>query len=149
MALRPLLFAVPTLLLAACSAPEGPSDNATLRSGADARPEPVAIAARPVRIGTEGDRLPACAANARVAAAGTTVYWAPDETRVVKATLSPGTEVGVCEAADGDRWFGVVFAAPGVGFENCGIGRPRRSPTEYQGPCRSGWIRAGAVELRG
>lgn len=126
--------------LAACSQPAPPADNAPTVAG-----EP--LATRAVMIGTEGPSLPACASTSRVKVGGTDVYWAPGETRAVKAKLAGGTPVSLCEAADNDAWFGIVFAAPGTDKDMCGIGRSVASAREYQGPCRWGWIRGGTVRL--
>jgi hypothetical protein len=135
--LAPALF----LLVAACSEAPPPGDNAALNDGG------TAIASRPVNVGSEGASLPACPSVSRVIAAGTDVYWAPDETRVVKAKLAGGARVALCEASDDDRWFGVVFPAPGGDMDLCQVGRPVREAREYQGPCRWGWIRGGTVTL--
>lgn len=146
---RTLLVALP-LLSAACSQPAPPPDNADLWSaGAEAVRRPVA--ARPVMVGGEGPTLPACPSVSRVKAPGTDIFWAPDETRVVKARLPAGARVALCEATPDDRWFGVVFPGPDKGgsMDECAVGRSRAEPSEYQGPCRSGWIRGGTLELGG
>lgn len=128
------------LLLTACSAAVPPVDNAPAVAG-----EPLSV--RPVRIGTEGPSLPACSSLSRVTDGGTDVYWAPGETRAVKARLAGGMAVSVCEAADNDEWFGVIFPAPRTDGDMCGITRPAASVQEYQGPCRWGWIRRGSVRI--
>lgn len=130
------------LLLAACSQAAPPADNAPAVAGE-------ALAQRPVRIGTEGPSLPACSSLSRVKDGGTQVYWAPDETRAVKAALPGGMAVSVCEASDDDQWFGIVFAAPRTDAEMCGVTRSVPSAQEYQGPCRWGWIRGGSVRIGG
>mgnify|MGYP006210037931 CR=1 FL=1 len=107
------------------------------------------LATRAVMIGTEGPSLPASASTSRVKAGGTDVYWAPGETRAVKAKLAGGTSVSLCEATDDDAWFGIVFAAPGGDPAYCDVTRPVRSAREYQGPCRWGWIKGGTVQLGG
>ena len=140
--LAPPLAAIVALSLAACSQPAPPADNAPVVAG-----EP--IATRAVMIGTEGPSLPACSSVSRVKAGGTVVYWAPDETRAVKAKLAGGASVSLCEAADNDAWFGVVFAAPGTDPDMCGVGKSVQNPREYQGPCRWGWIKGGTVQLGG
>jgi hypothetical protein len=134
------LAAALALLPAACSQPAPPDEGHASVTGAP-------LASVPVRIGTEGAQLPACASVSRVVAAGTDAYWAPGETRKVKARLAGGAAVALCEARDNDQWFGVVFAAPGTEMDNCGVGRPVASAREYQGPCRWGWIKAGQVQL--
>ena len=128
------------LSLAACSQPAPPADNAPAVAG-----EP--LATRAVMIGTEGPSLPACASTSRVKAGGTDVYWAPGETRAVKAKLAGTSKVSVCEATDDDAWFGIVFAPAGMDPDLCGVGRAVPNAREYQGPCRWGWIRGGTVRL--
>ncbi|WP_144243916.1 hypothetical protein [Sphingopyxis sp. MWB1] len=134
------LTALATLALTACSEPPPPVDNAPPMAG-----DP--IATRAVKIGTEGPSLPACSSISRVQDGGTEVYWAPGETRVVKARLAGGTRVSVCEATEDDTWFGIVFSAPGTDPDMCGITRAVRNEREYQGPCRWGWIKGGTVRL--
>jgi hypothetical protein len=128
------------LLLAGCSNAEPPVDNAPAVAG-----EPLAV--RPVLIGTEGPSLPACSSLSKVKEGGTQVYWAPNETRAVKAELPAGMAVSVCEASDDDQWFGIVFAAPRTDPDMCGVTRAVQSTQEYQGPCRSGWIKGGSVRI--
>lgn len=142
MKLRPLSSAavILALSLAACSQPAPPADNAPAVAG-----EP--LATRAVMIGTEGASLPACSSISRVKDGGTDVYWAPGETRAVKAKLAAGAKVSLCEAADNDAWFGIVFAAPGTDADMCGVGRSVQNAREYQGPCRWGWIKGGTVRL--
>lgn len=127
-------------LLSACSRAEPPVDNAPAVSG-----EPLAV--RAVMIGTEGPSLPACSSLSRVKDGGTDVYWAPNETRAVKAMLPSGMSVSVCEAAENDEWFGVVFAAPRTDPDMCRVNRSVAQAQEYQGPCRWGWIRGGSVRI--
>ncbi len=136
------LAALVAASLAACSQPAPPADNAPEIGG-----EP--LATRAVMIGTEGPSLPACSSISRVKDGGTDVYWAPDETRAVKAKLAGGARVSLCEAAENDAWFGVVFAAPGTDPDMCGVGKSVPNAREYQGPCRWGWIRGGTVQLGG
>lgn len=134
------LAAILVFGLAACSQPAPPADNAPVVAG-----EP--LASRPVMIGTEGPSLPACSSISRVKDGGTDVYWAPGETRAVKAKLAGGVRVSLCEATDDDAWFGVIFPPAGQDDTLCGIGRPIRTAREYQGPCRWGWIKGGTVQL--
>src|SRR5690606_35932362 len=130
----PAAFAAVLLAsLAACSQPPPPSDNAPVVTG-----EP--LATRAVMIGTEGPSLPACSSISRVKDGGTDVYWAPGETRAIKAKLAGGARVSLCEATDDDAWFGVVFPPAGQDDTLCGIGKPVRDAREYQ---RSEERRAG------
>ncbi|WP_158682363.1 MULTISPECIES: hypothetical protein [Sphingopyxis] len=140
---RSMLYALAliALPLAGCSKPAPPpADNAPAVAG-----DP--IASRPVMVGTEGPSLPACSSVSRVKDGGTDVYWAPGETRAVKAKLAGGAPVSLCEATDDDAWFGVVFIAPGTDKDMCGVGKPVPAAREYQGPCRWGWIRGGTMRL--
>lgn len=128
------------LALGGCSQPAAPTDNAPVVDG-----EPLAV--RAVMIGTEGPGLPACSSISRVQDGGTEVYWAPGETRAVKARLAGSAPVSLCEATDDDGWFGVVFVAPGTDPDMCGVGKAVPDAREYQGPCRWGWIKGGTVRL--
>lgn len=140
MAAKSLCSIAALSLVSACSTPAPPEDNAPAVSGA-------ALTVRPVQVGTEGPSLPACSSVSKVKEGGTDVYWAPNETRAVKAKLAAGSPISVCEAAENDEWFGVVFAAPRTEPEMCGVTRSVASQQEYQGPCRWGWIKAGSVRL--
>src|SRR3546814_12368605 len=124
---RPALL-LPTLALAlaGCSQPAPPADNAKLASG-----EP--LATRAVMIGTEGPSLPACSSISRVGDGGTDAYWAPGETRAVKARLAAGTPVSLCVAADHAPWSGIVFATPGTDKDLCAVGRSTSHPREQPG----------------
>ena len=136
---------LPLLLLpAACAGPVPPPDNGTPPT-AIATP----IASRAVRIGTEGSALPACPSITRVLPAGTTLYWAPGETRVAKARLGGDLSLTLCEATPDDQWFGVVIPTRDLQIGRCGVSRPVAAPREYQGPCRWGWIKGGQVRLGG
>lgn len=137
--IRPLVAAL-ALLPAACSQPAPPDERHAAVSGAP-------LASVPVKIGTEGAQLPACASVSRIVPAGTNAFWAPGDERAVKARLAGGARVALCEARDNDRWFGIVFAAPGTDMDLCNVGRPVASAREYQGPCRWGWIKAGQVQI--
>ncbi len=140
----PLLVIMPLSLasLAACSQPAPPPDNAAL-AVTDLTP----LASQPVRIGSEGITLEACPSVSRVKDGGTNVYWAPGETRAIKAKLAGGARVALCEATDDDAWFGVVFPAPGLDMDRCRVNKAVGSVREYQGPCRWGWIKGGTVRL--
>jgi hypothetical protein len=67
----------------------------------------------------------------------------------VKAKLAGGANVSLCEAAENDAWFGVVFAAPGTDPDMCGVGKSVQNAREYQGPCRWGWIKRRDGAARG
>lgn len=126
-----------------CSQPVPPAPNAVIQSVQDGEP----LATRAVRIGSEGPKISACPSISRVQDGGTDLFWAPGETRAVKARLAAGARVALCEASDDDAWFGVIFAPPGGNMDLCGINRAVADAREYQGPCRWGWIRGGTVRL--
>lgn len=140
--LAPAFAIISIAALAACSQAAPPAENAPAVAG-----DP--LATRAVMVGTEGPTLPACSSISRVKPGGTDVYWAPGETRAVKAKLAGGASVSLCEAAENDAWFGVVFAAPGTDPDMCGVGKTVANAREYQGPCRWGWIKGGTVQLGG
>ena len=136
------IFALaPLLTLAACGAPSPPTENMGSDDGGPA------IATRAVMVGKEGPTLPACPSVSRVIDGGTNVYWAPGETRAIKAKIPGGARVSLCQATDDDQWFGIVFPAPGGDIDLCQVGRSVAAAREYQGPCRWGWIRGGTVRL--
>jgi hypothetical protein len=140
--LQLLMTSLFALSMAACSEPAPPANNAAL-----AQSDLAPLISQPVRIGSEGITLPACPSVSRVKEEGTNVYWAPDETRAIKAKLGGNARVALCEATDGDAWFGVVFPAPGLDMDMCRVNTAVASVREYQGPCRWGWIKGGTVRL--
>lgn len=127
-----------TLSIAACSAP----DEAALAKGDEAFKGQIVegqlrpVAARSVMVGTGGADAPACAAVVRPKGASARVRWSNDPTSPVKAEV--GGELMSCER-DGE-WTGVIFPASGQRTDDCAVSERRRNPTDYQGPCRWGWV---------
>jgi hypothetical protein len=98
------------------------------------------VAARAVRIGIQGDDKPACAAPVTMAQP-VEVRWSNSASGPVKVRQTG--DISACDA-DGD-WVGIVFPAAGQDIEDCGISRSVKTPREYQGPCRWGWIEKGSL----
>ena len=51
--------------------------------------------------------------------------------------LPKGTQIHLCGPMDNGRWTSVVLATDGI---DCGVSSPVATPTNYNGPCVSGWI---------
>ena len=58
--------------------------------------------------------------------------------------LGPGRLLTVCD--ERGNWLGVVYPPQGTDA-NCGTGSPQVERTPYRGPCRSGWVHRGHVEI--
>lgn len=139
-----LLIAVPLTLLAACAKPDpaalAQGDEAFKGQMVDGVLQPVAV--RVVKVGMNGAQAPACAARTTPKSDELTVRWSTDAAAPAKAEISG--EVAVCE--DAGEWRGIVFPATGQSLSSCDLDRNLRSPQEYQGPCRSGWVKVGDLK---
>jgi hypothetical protein len=134
---RNLLLLSSLLLLAACGdpppAPEG--DNALNGTGEGATL--AAATVRPVWVGrNENPRANACTNRVQLRGESATARWSPAADSPVKATISE--EVLACDREG--AWTGIVFAGHGESLDYCNLNRRIRFATEYQGPCRSGWV---------
>jgi hypothetical protein len=139
---RLFLFALPLMLLSACGDAVDVSGADAGLSGQATADGLAAVASRPVWVGRNEDRRAnACTRRMRARGENATVRWAPDAGGPVKATVTG--EVLACET-DG-TWTGVVFPGSGETVDYCALNRRIARPTEYQGPCRSGWVRTSEL----
>jgi hypothetical protein len=107
-------------------------------------------AVSPVRIGELGPNFAACNAQGRVrsqAAGGLPVHAAPFDRAQQKANLAPGATFFICSRSLDQRWFGIVYEAPGRAAPACGVSTPVGSRRDYDGPCDSGWVGSAQVQL--
>lgn len=111
------------------------------QAGADGAIVPVA--SRPVMVGQDGRDADACGSMARPRGAQLTVHWSTDAAAPAKAEITG--DVYVCES-DGD-WSGIIFPAEGQDSGSCNVASPVRSPREYQGPCRWGWVKNAEIAV--
>jgi hypothetical protein len=92
---------------------------------------------RPVWVGrNENRRANACTRRLNVRGEAANVRWDPAASGPVKARVSG--EVLACDAEG--AWTGVIFPGPGETLDYCNLNRRIGGPTEYQGPCRQGWV---------
>lgn len=104
--------------------------------------------ARTVRIGADGPEFDACGALGRIAGADTVqiVHAGPDDRADKVSQLDRRSFVWLCEAEG--EWQGIVY--PEGDFQDiadCRVSGPVAEPQGYEGPCRSGWVRARNIEL--
>jgi hypothetical protein len=126
-------------LIAGCAAPANVESSDAALSGQQTSTGLRPVASRPVFVGrNENRRANACTRRVQPRSETASVYWAPEASGPVKARISE--EVLACDA-QGD-WTGIVFAGPGETVDYCALNRRIARPTEYQGPCRSGWVRS-------
>jgi hypothetical protein len=107
-------------------------------------------AVTPVRVGEPGPGFAACNSQGRVrdqAADGLPVRAAPFERAQQKGTLAPGATFFICSRSIDQRWFGVVYEAPGRAAPSCGVSTPTGRRSDYEGPCDSGWVGSAQVQL--
>ena len=115
-------------LLAACSSP------------AAAAPE-----RQPVWVGEQPD-LDACGGLGQISGNGPqAVHAGPGNQHAVIARLQPGTPAWLCDSAGDGQWIGIVHADDPD--QDCGVSVAVPAHQPYRGPCRSGWVRATAVQL--
>ncbi len=139
------------LALSACG------DPATLANRADrdneAAPEAAEVTpgSRPVRIGELGANFRACGA------AGTTrnlraseslpVRSAPFDNAGETGKVAPEARFFICSRSHDQKWFGIVFDEDGTLGEKCGVSEPVTRRSDYDGPCRSGWVQSAFVKV--
>lgn len=151
---------IPVLLfaLSACAQPQGEDDTAEMPvSETPAATATTAEAAydgpipMPIRIGRDGPDFDACASYAEVGMLESAedgvlyVHDAPSASTKSRDKLTPGQGVQVCDSADG--WSGIVYPGEGQTAGDCGTGTPAATEETYIGPCRSGWVESGYLEM--
>ena len=118
--------------------------------------------ARPVTIGEDGPRLDACGALGMVRGLAEglplAVRAAPFQNAQVVQQLTNGARVHVCARSIDQRWLGVVVPPPApmppeegnataTAVVDCGVSSPVDRKRPYDGPCASGWVSSGFVQL--
>ena len=97
---------------------------------------------RPVWVGrNENRRADACSRRMEPSGEGVDVRWSPAADSPVKARVTD--TVLACDSEG--EWTGIVFGGPGQSVDYCNLARRISGPTEYQGPCRQGWVRTAEV----
>ncbi len=124
--------------------------------------EAAVVDARPVQIGFDGRRFAACASYGEVTSFNPrgedtlTVRAAPAGSASEVDQLAAGTGVAMCQKVGG--WIGIVYPPPADAVEegeeveeliDCGTGSPVSNARNYEGPCRSGWVREEYIRLMG
>ncbi len=119
-----------------------------------------ATAAEPEQIpliGSEGPTEDACigVGTIRTLDPDLPVRERPERYARQKDKLAPATLVWICEKCEGvgidgegEDWQGIVY--PTGEFQelgDCRVSSPVVSPRPYDGPCRSGWVRASDIRL--
>jgi hypothetical protein len=172
--MKPAFFLIAALgLLSACSDSRDVMEELPNSSIAGAPRDAMtetqieATLARPVTIGEDGPRLDACGALGVVhgLADGRTLAMraAPFQDAKAIAQLANGARVHICARSIDQRWLGVVVppltppqATEGPGIEgnlaapasvDCGVSSPVDRKQPYDGPCQSGWVSSGFVQL--
>ena len=98
----------------------------------------------PVRIGQTHPDLDACTSIFAVAGlknSSLNVRTGPGTRYPRVDSLTNDQQVWACDSARNGSWLAVVYAPLGTELD-CGVTSPVSSPRTYQGPCRSGWVRA-------
>ena len=110
----------------------------------------------------DGRRFAACASYGEVTSFNPrgedtlTVRAAPAGSASEVDQLAAGTGVAMCQKVGG--WIGIVYPPPADAVEegeeveeliNCGTGSPVPNARNYEGPCRSGWVREEYIRLMG
>ena len=150
MQLSPALLLMLCVAIAGCSKPirEDPDEPSPVIEPIDRTAN---VSERPVRIGFDGPRFDACAAFGMVTNIGSaedarlTVRSAPAGTAEEVDALPAGAGVAMCQRVGG--WVGIVYAPEGIDSAGCGTGSPVATVRDYEGPCRSGWVRDDYLKL--
>ena len=148
------------LLLAACDYQNDPGEPRTYDM--QSAEEAAVVDERPVQIGFDGRRFAACASYGEVTSFNPrgedtlTVRAAPAGSAAEVDQLAAGTGVAMCQKVGG--WIGIVYPPPPAAAEegeeieellDCGTGSPVPSARNYEGPCRTGWVREEYIRLMG
>ena len=138
------------LALASCGDPVEVANRLAADDG-NLVADTVTAAARPVRIGELGPNFAACGA------AGTTrnlkpgealpVRWAPFDNAGESGRVAPGGRFFICARSLDQKWFGIVYDEDGRLAERCGVTEPATRRSDYDGPCRSGWVQSAFVKV--
>lgn len=105
-------------------------------------------AARDVRIGADGPEFDACGGLGRITGPDRVqiVRSAPDDRAGEVSQLDRRSFVWLCEAEG--EWQGIVYPEGDYqDIADCRVSGPVAEPQGYEGPCRSGWVRARNIEL--
>lgn len=160
---RPLILTpMLMLMLAACSQSSDVMEELPNSSLAGRERETVpearmeAAQRRPVTVGEDGPRFPACGGLGQATdARGVAVRAAPFSNAAEMGRMAAGTRAFVCTRSIDQRWLGVVIPPASDPADNasppvdCGIGDPVDRKQAYAGPCPSGWVSSAAIRLVG
>lgn len=136
-----VLFSI-LFALSACGSPPDLAASDRALDGQRTGDDLAAVAMRPVWVGKNADRrADACTRRVQPRGEGADVRWAPEADSPVKARVTD--PVLACDTEG--PWTGVVFGGPGQSVEYCNLARRIAAPTEYQGPCRQGWVRTSEL----
>lgn len=99
----------------------------------------------PVMVG--GDpMLDACSAIGVATDGSVAVRTGPGDQYPIVDELEPGAAFSVCGDSAELGWRAIVYRAPEQAALDCGVATPIASATRYAGPCRSGWVKAVAIQ---
>ena len=108
----------------------------------------------PVQVGGGHEDFDACGSVGRIQVPDNAnrdfveVRRGPGRRFSVADRLRAGDEVLLCDRSDADgRWSGVVYSEDREDFDCGGLTSPIAERQPYRGPCRSGWIAVGAIEV--
>lgn len=139
-----------SLALAACGEPAIVANRAAETSES---PEAAVVTpgSRPVRIGEYGANFRACnqAGTTRNLAAGEAlpVRAAPFENAAESGSVAARARFFICTRSHDQKWFGIVHDEGGTLAERCGVSEPVTRRSDYEGPCRSGWVQSAFVKV--
>ena len=104
-------------------------------------------------IGYDGPETDACGTVAKVVLASgegddeAIVRAGPDGSAREVARIPSGHMVAQCDYSDENIWLGIVWDPANSDSPSCGTGSPVAEVQEYNGLCRSGWIRSDNLEM--
>ena len=144
------LAALPPLLLAACNvSPIQPGDSNAIVDNSEV--QPLIPGRQPVRVGESGPQFAACPNRGTVVNLGTrealVIRAAPFAEAEALGELRAGAQMYVCTRSMNQRWLGVVLPPAEGDTTDCGVEARLESARPYSGPCLSGWVTNGFVQL--
>lgn len=111
---------------------------------------------RPVTVGEDGPRFPACSGQGQASGPrAVPVRAAPFANATITGQMAAGTRALVCTRSIDQKWLGVVIPPAADPADNaaapvdCGVGDPVDRKQPYDGPCLSGWVSSVAIRLVG
>ena len=98
----------------------------------------------PVVIGAGGSEIDACTSMG-ITSQKLNLRSGPGLNYKVTQILANDEHLHICGTSKDGKWYSVVLAMDGI--LDCKVSSPAHNPTQYTGPCASGWVYAPKVKI--